>query len=185
MDASDSLGAEPRVTLSILVGFPVSTQGVIHLLQSQTRQLIQGYRSDPWNEVVPDEIAVLLSGGFPEIWFGIELIPGGKPLLHGVRFPRWLRDLLDRRSGYKLFLSAAGDRFPQLTAALRLGFRQNIFIDQPPSFRVTAYGVPSLPASVAAFSDASLPLLLCASPFFYLRACCPSMFSLLSIHRSR
>ena len=162
MDASDSLGAEPRVTLSILVGFPVSTQGVIHLLQSQTRQLIQGYRSDPWNEVVPDEIAVLLSGGFPEIWFGIELIPGGKPLLHGARFPRRFWDLLDRRSGDKLFLPAAVNRCPQLAAALCLSFRQNIFIDQPPSFRIPAHGVPSLPTTVAAFSDASLSF--CSAP---------------------
>lgn len=42
--------------------------------------------------VVPDEIAVQLPGGFPEIWFGVELIPGGKPLLRGVRFPRRRRN---------------------------------------------------------------------------------------------
>lgn len=88
MDTSDGFGAETRVPPLILVVFPIGTQGVIHLLQSQARQLIQGHRSNPWDQVVPDEITILLSGGFPEIWFGVELIPGGKPLLYGVRFPR-------------------------------------------------------------------------------------------------
>ena len=162
MNASDGFGAQSRIPSSILVVFPISTQGVIHLLQSQARQFIQGYRSNPWDEVVPDEIAVLLPGGFPEIWFGVELIPRGKPLLHSVRFPGRLRDLLDRRGRYKLLLPAAVNRCPQLTAALCLGFRQNIFIDEPPSFRVTARSVPALPTPVAPFPNASLPF--CSAP---------------------
>lgn len=162
MDPSDGFGAQSRISSSILVVFPISTQGVIHLLQSQARQFIQGHRSNSWDQVVPDEIAVLLSGGFPEIWLGVELIPRGKPLLYSVRFPGRLRDLLDRRSGYKLFLPAAVNRCPQLAAAFCLCFCQDIFIDQPPSFRITARGISPFPTPVAAFSDAPLPF--CSAP---------------------
>ena len=136
--------AEAGVLVLLLLAYPaVFLRVVVELLDVPPGELFQRDVAQRRDDAV-DVPLIEAAGAVPDVWAGIDLVPGLYPALDRVRIRLGDVDHLRlRQGGFQFFLD------------LRLGLAEDVLADGLAAL-VVAGDVAALPAPVGAFADAAL-----------------------------